>query len=113
MPCVWEGNRSGHASRTSVVYPIQLQAHGVGKGDEQLSTPPTLLLEYGTLQHAAGAAATGMRVLLLASVATGAGHDEPVLCEPAQLPVGDRSEADDRAIRTGRSAHVFACCHSH
>jgi len=35
------------------------------------------------------------------SPATGAGHDEPIFCEPAELPVGSRPQADDSAVRPG------------
>jgi len=38
MPCGWR--RTGHASQTSVVYPPT--------GSREISTPPILLMGYGT-----------------------------------------------------------------
>jgi len=57
MSCDWEGNRrsrvalaNGHASQTEVVYPRDLRAQGLSKGDEH----PTNTFHgvgYGTLYH--------------------------------------------------------------
>jgi len=52
MPCGWEGNRRfvvAPAMRHRLQWFIHLRAHGLRKGDEQLSTIPTLLREYSTL----------------------------------------------------------------
>jgi len=49
MPCGWEGNRRFVVAPAMRQWFIHLRAHGLRKGDEQLSTLPTLLTEYSTL----------------------------------------------------------------
>jgi len=49
MPCDWEGNRRSVvvlAMRHRLQWFIRLRAHGLRK---EMSTPPTLLMGYGTL----------------------------------------------------------------